>query len=177
MEKDESKKAPKFSIEKSSINDAKEIQEVRYQTWLKTYPNKKEGITAKDIKERFKNRFSQESIQKTKEKILDSSGKYLFLVAKEGDKIISICELAKKDADNELQSIYVLPDYQGRGIGSMFWRKALEFFGREKDVIVSVATYNTNAINFYKKLGFTDTGKRITDGYIPEMEMIIKFKK
>jgi hypothetical protein len=45
--------------------------------------------------------------------------------------------------------------------------------------VVEVATYNTNAIKFYERLGFVDTGKRISDpklmmksgAIIPVMEM------
>jgi len=67
----------------------------------------------------------------------------------------------------------------------MMWERVKEFFGNEKDAIVEVATYNDQAINFYKKLGFVDTGKRfsqenhkmpISGAYIPEMRMIIKAK-
>jgi hypothetical protein len=47
---------------------------------------------------------------------------------------------------------------------------------------VEVATYNSNAIAFYKKLGFIETGRRFTNektrmksgSIIPEMEMVIK---
>ena len=65
----------------------------------------------------------------------------------------------------------------------MFWKKAKEFFDKSKDIIVQVAIYNKQAISFYKKLGFIDTGKRFSDekykmpisgAVIPEIEMILK---
>lgn len=58
--------------------------------------------------------------------------------------------------------------------------------GGEKDIIVQVATYNAQAIDFYKKLGFIDYGKRFTEEkhrmpisgrLILEMELIIKAAK
>lgn len=72
-----------------------------------------------------------------------------------------------------------MPEYQGRGIGKMFWNEALSFFDKDKDIFVEVADYNLNAINFYRQLGFVDTGKRFpmrinfkSGAIIKEMEMI-----
>ncbi|MCX6713845.1 MAG: GNAT family N-acetyltransferase [Candidatus Vogelbacteria bacterium] len=174
-----------MTIQKPKPEDVKEIQDVFYQTWLVTYPNEKAGVTKEDIDERFKNRFSNEAIAKRTDEILDDSGQQLFLVAKDGNKIIGVCFLAKKEDRNQLQAIYVLPEYQSKGIGQMFWVKIKEFFSENKDIVVQVADYNDQAIAFYKKLGFVDTGKRfseekhkmpISGNCIPEMEMIIKAK-
>lgn len=33
----------------------------------------------------------------------------------------------------------------------------------ESDVVVHIVKYSTQAIKFYKKFGFTDTGKRFTE--------------
>jgi ribosomal protein S18 acetylase RimI-like enzyme len=173
------------TIQKAKIEDVKEIQDVFYKTWLATYPNKKAGITIEDIEERFKNRFSEKNIRKRETQILDAPENKFFLVAKDRDKVIGAC-IAVKEADiNQLQAIYVLPEYQGRGVGQMFWTKIQEFFARDKRTIVQVADYNDKAIAFYQKLGFVDTGKRFTDekhkmpvsgDCIPEMEMEIKVK-
>ena len=67
----------------------------------------------------------------------------------------------------------------------MFWKKVKKFFGNKKDIIVHVATYNSQAINFYKKLGFmfvrSDKNHKIKQtvhkvGQIkfPEFEMVKK---
>lgn len=143
------------------------------------------GITIADVEEKYKDRFSEQAIEKRRKDILNISKNELFLVAKDKDAVIGACRLKKEDEYNELGAIYVLPDYQRNGIGKMFWDRAMEFFDDKKDIIVHVATYNEKAINFYKKMGFVDTGKRFTDekfrmpisGFcIPEMEMIIKRK-
>lgn len=172
-----------ISIEKPTIKDVKNIQKIFYETWLATYPNEEAGITIEDIKEKFKNRFSKQAIKKRMDDILDKSGNTLFLVAKDGVSVVGVCKIVKKENNNQLQAIYVLPRYQKKGIGKMFWNNAVKFFGNKNDIIVRVATYNIQAINFYKKLGFVDTGKRfseeklkmpISGSYIPEMELIIK---
>lgn len=174
-----------IKIEKAKVKDIAKIQEVFYKTWLVTYPNKEVGITIADVEEKYKDRFSEQAIEKRKKDILNISKNELFLVAKDKEVVIGACKLKKEDEYNELGAIYVLPDYQRNGIGKMFWDRAMEFFDDKKDIIVHVATYNEKAINFYKKMGFVDTGKRfaeekfrmpISGSCIPEMEMIIKRK-
>jgi GNAT superfamily N-acetyltransferase len=172
-----------ITIQKPTKEDIEGIQEVFYKTWLITYPSKDVGITAGDIEEKFKGRKTSEAIQKITKLIFEATENQLFLVAKEEDSVVGVCRIEKKEMYNELMAIYVLPGYQRKGIGIMFWKKVKEFFGDEKDIVVRVATYNIQAINFYQKLGFIDTGKRfvqenfkmpISGSYIPEIELIKK---
>jgi ribosomal protein S18 acetylase RimI-like enzyme len=174
-----------IKIQRPTVNDVKDIQEVFYKAWLATYPNKEAGITVEDIEERFKDRLSEQTLKKRIEDISDASENKLFLVAKEDGVVAGVCKVKKEDVYNELDAIYVSPDQQRKGIGKMLWDKAREFLGEEKDIIVHVASYNEKAINFYKKMGFADTGKRfvnekfkmpISGACIPEIEMIIKSK-
>ena len=174
------------TIEKPKVEDVREIQEVFYKTWLATYPNEEVGITVADIEEKYKNRFSKAALEKRRNNISDKSENSLFLVAKDSGAVVGVCRLKKEENYNELEAIYVLPSYQGKGIGKMLWDRAVEFLGDKKDVIVHVVTYNEKAINFYKKIGFVDSGKRFTDekfkmpisgSYLPEMEMVIKNKR
>ena len=86
--------------------------------------------------------------------------------------------------NNLLRTIYVLPEFQGKGIGKMLWNEFKDYLDPKKDTILQVATYNQNAIEFYKKLGFVDSGKRLLNekwrmksgSIIPEMEMVLKAK-
>ena len=88
----------------------------------------------------------------------------------------------RRSDKNQLQAIYVVPEYQRKGVGKLLWKEAQKYFDEGKDIVVEVATYNSNAIAFYKKLGFVDTGKRFSDekfkmksgNLIPEMEMELK---
>jgi ribosomal protein S18 acetylase RimI-like enzyme len=165
-----------ITIQKAVPEDALEIGEVFYKTWLATYPNKEAGVTEGDIEFVFKDRKSGDG-----SKFANLPENTVYFTAKENDHVVGVCRLIKHEDKNELKAIYVLPEYQGRGVGKMFWNKALKFFDSRKDTIVNVVVYNTNAIEFYKKLGFKDTGKRLLDerfrmqsGAIPpEMEMMI----
>lgn len=166
-------------------DDAKDILHVLHKTWLDTYPNKELGITEEDIEESFKDSFTKENISKLQNKIKNIRENDKRLVAKIDDKIIGIARVIKNEENNKLETIYVLPEYQGKGIGKMLWEEMKKFCDPSKDIIVHVATYNQNTIEFYKKLGFEDTGKRFGDitwrmrkvgASIPEMEMVIKAK-
>jgi len=165
-----------ITIQKAEPGDAQGIGEVFYKTWLTTYPNKEFGVTIEDVNFIFKD------IKKADgSKHASLPDNTVYFTAKENGYIIGVCKLIKHEDKNELKAIYVLPEYQGKGIGKMFWAEALNFFDSTKDTVVRVVTYNKNAIEFYKKLGFKDTEKIIYDetfrmqsGAIPpEIEMII----
>lgn len=172
---------PKIEIVTATPEDVEGMQEVFYRTWLATYPNEERGITVDDIEDQFKDRHSEEKLVRMRERIVKFPNN-VTLVAKEGDRVIALCRIIKNENKNQLQAIYVLPEYQGRGIGNSLWQEVQKFLDSNKDTIVEVATYNKNAIGFYEKLGFSDTGERWKDekfkmksgAQIPEMRMIKK---
>ena len=172
----------KIYITKPNPEDAKGITNVLYKTWLATYPNDALGITREDIEASYKDAFSEDRIKENEEGLRNIPPNQKKMIAKEGDKVVGVATMVKNDTTNELKTIYVLPDYQGRGIGTMLWESVKDFAGPAKDVVVHVADYNERAIRFYEKLGFVDTGKRWKDerwkmksgAYIPEMEMILR---
>ena len=171
----------KIEVQKPTVEDVRGIQEVFYKTWLATYPNEEAGITREDIEEKFKDTFSEEVLARRAEKIKNPPAGHSFFVAKDGQTVVGLCNVINDETRNKLSTLYVLPEYQGKGIGSSLWKQARSSFDPKRDITVEVATYNANAIAFYKKLGFEDTGKRFDDALvmksgavIPEMEMAIK---
>jgi ribosomal protein S18 acetylase RimI-like enzyme len=166
-------------------DDAYDIQNVFYKTWLETYPNKVAGIIREDIEEHFKDGFTDEKINAFKENLknIPNNSRGLVAVDDEANKVIGICRIFVRENHNQLQAIYILPEYQGKGVGKMLWDESSKFFDKNKDTIVQVATYNNKAIKFYESLGFIDTGKRfeeerhrmpVSKVLIPEMELILK---
>lgn len=163
-------------------DDALGITNVFYKTWLATYPNKEKGITVEDIEDSYRDEFSEEKINNLKELIKNLPKNKKRLVAKQGNLIVGACTIIKNDNFNHLRTLYVLPEFQNKGIGTILWEEAKKFCDPKKDTIVQVADYTERSINFYKKLGFVDTGRRITNeserlksgAIITEMEMVIK---
>lgn len=175
--------ARKILIRRARPNDALSIIHVLHQTWLSTYPNEEMGITKEKIEESFQESLSKENVKKFASKIALKIPDEMRLVALVDGKIIGIATLIKNKQNNELKTIYVLPEFQGKGVGKMLWEEVRKFCDISKETIVNVATFNLNAIEFYKKLGFVDTGKRIEKGNwrvktssfkMPTMEMAIK---
>jgi ribosomal protein S18 acetylase RimI-like enzyme len=182
MENSPENQEKEIEIVRASPRDVRGMQEVYYKTWLATYPNEELGITTDDIEDQFKDTFTEEGLEKTAEHLANPPEGQTVLLAKEGNEVVGVCRAIVSDDKNELRTIYILPEHQGKGIGRKLWEEAKKVFDPHKDIIVSVATYNMNAINFYKKLGFIDTGKRWNDdkfklksgAKMPEMEMVIK---
>lgn len=166
-----------ITVQKAVPEDALGVGEVFYKTWLATYPNEEFGITVDDIEDRWKDRNKADG-----NRIINAPDNELLLTAKDSDKIVGVCRAVKYPDKNNLQAIYIFPEYQGQGLGNRFWEEILKFFDPQKDITVEVAIYNTNAIEFYKRLGFKDTGKRFSNerlrmksgSVLPEMEMAIK---
>lgn len=158
------------------------ITEVLYRTWLDTYPNEEYGITVEDIEDKYKDAFSEEKLQERALKMENEKKGDVRILAKENDRIVGLVRIVKHEDKNELQAIYVHPEFQKKGIGMKLWENVKERLDPDKDTIVSVAVYNQNAIDFYKKLGFEKTGKfleeeklRLKSGaIIPTTEMVMK---
>lgn len=165
--------------------DALGITNVFYKTWLATYPNEEHGVTVEDIEDSYKDEFSEEKIENLKKLIQNVPENKKRFVAKVGDEIVGACTAIKEEDYNHLRTLYVLPEYQGKGIGTKLWYEAEKFFDPNKNTIVQVAEYTKPAIEFYKKLGFVDTGKRIQNEserlksgtIITDMEMVRKASK
>jgi ribosomal protein S18 acetylase RimI-like enzyme len=167
-------------VRKALPEDGRAIQEIYYRSWLATYPNEILGVTTDDVEAIFKDTFTEESLSKFSDNLAKLPEDILFLVAESDSKIVGLCRITVRDEFNQLQSIYVLPEYERQGVGSALWNEATRLLGEHKDSVVHVSTYNEKAIAFYKKLGFEDTGKRFTEErhkmpisgvYLPEMEM------
>lgn len=171
-----------FQVTEAKPEDAWGITNVFYKTWLATYPNEEHGVAVDDIEDSYKDEFSDEKIENLKKLIQNVPENKRRFVAKTGNEVVGACTAIKEDNYNHLRTLYVLPEYQGRGIGTKLWQEAEKFFDPTKDTIVQVAEYTEGAINFYKKLGFVDTGKRIQNEserlksgtIITDMEMVRK---
>lgn len=171
-----------IKIEKAKIKDGKEIAFLQRDVWFQTYPNKKAGITKSDIKNRFID--MDKKVERWKQNIKNQKENELILVAKAENKIVGFCVATKRFKENNITAIYIDPAFQRQGIGSMFMKKIFSWFG-DKKVYVLVAEYNKKAVNFYKKFGFVDTGKRIKEeflkmksgNYIIEVEFVWRNKK
>ena len=177
-----SKPSLDYTILKATPDDVLGITDVLYKTWLSTYPNVEHRITVDDIEDLFKETLKGENLEKRRDAVKNIPPNQNRLVAKINNQVVGSSTVVIREEYNQLQSIYVLPEFQGNGIGKAFWNEHKKFLDPEKDTIVHVAVYNTNAIRFYESLGFVDTGKRFSEerfkmksgSMIPEIELILR---
>jgi ribosomal protein S18 acetylase RimI-like enzyme len=169
-----------YKIRKIKAEDVLALHNVYFLTWLDIYPNKEFNITAKDIVYKYEQRLTPKKIAESREKILQTKDNELKLLLEYQGEVVALCNVVKNQEYNQLQAIYVLPEYQRLGLGSSLWLEAKKFLDLNKKTIVHVAAYNNNAIRFYERLGFISTGKVYSDprfkmrngAIIPELEMI-----
>lgn len=150
-------------------------------SWLATYPNEELGITSQDIEKRFDDstKEARKSIEERKRAINTDPSSHTW-VAKFHGKIVGFCATTK-GKENHIQAIYILPEFQGKGIGKRFMQVGLTWLGDKEDVYVNTASYNQKAIDFYKSFGFVDTGESVQPSVIfksgvtiPEIKMVKK---
>ena len=145
-----------IKITKATPKDVLGIAEVKKITWLATYPNKKAGITVEDIQQ--SNFFDIQKIKRRRKEIRENKNRQ-FWVAKDGKKIVGFCGAMREKEKHEIGAIYILPEYQSKGIGKMLIDKAFIWLGDNRNISVRVVSYNKQAIKFYKTMGFKFANK------------------
>jgi ribosomal protein S18 acetylase RimI-like enzyme len=83
-------------------------------------------------------------------------------VAEEDAGIVGFASLRTRNGECELSGIVVLESAAGRGVGTRLLRKATDTAKRRGfgSVLLKTEMANARAISFYKRNGFTQTGKR-----------------
>ncbi len=168
----------KLEIIPASIDDLTSISDVQKKSWLATYPNDEFGITKEDIlAEDF---YSDKRISARRKVLENQNSNTKFFVAKIDKKLIGYICAAKEVEYNKIRSIYILPEFERKGIGQKLMEKAVDYFNNDKPIKLTVAIYNNKAISFYEKLGFkkgqkleqNPEGHFVSGHQIPEMEMM-----
>lgn len=83
-----------------------------------------------------------------------------FLVADDGKDIAGMAYARQiNDTQVKLAQLYVLPDFQGKGVGKLLLNEIEESFFEAREITLEVEEKNVEAIQFYEKNGFMKTGK------------------
>ncbi|HSX31702.1 MAG TPA: GNAT family N-acetyltransferase [Candidatus Saccharimonadales bacterium] len=175
-----------ITVERATPDDAEAISELLRVTWQATYPNDKAGISREDIRLRTEGNNGEripQNIANWRKRIETDDGTVAVFVARESGKVVGMAAPGIIEGRRRIGAMYVLPDVQGKGIGSQLMEKALAWHGREEDIYLLVASYNDNAIKFYRRFGFVQTDTAVVDNgnvygntHIPEVEMVLKAK-
>jgi GNAT superfamily N-acetyltransferase len=168
-----------MSVELAKPEDVPGILQVQKETWLNTYPSEEHGITREDILQKDFDSAERVNVRRKRQAryLDDDSGRVW--VARDGSRVVGFVEVMKGDERNLLGALYVLPEFQGRKVGSRLMHAALEWLGSDKDITVTVVAYN-RAKRFYERYGFHEVGSIIYDPagalpggkQMPEIEMV-----
>ena len=126
--------------------DASKIAALGLCVWIDTYAF--EGVTD-DFASYVFARFSQARIE-------ESIASGTVIVAEVAGKLVGYAVLIRGNGDVEIDNFYVLPKFQGRGIGREIVRYISGMCSR---IWLSCWDQNTRAIRFYTSLGFSECGE------------------
>jgi ribosomal protein S18 acetylase RimI-like enzyme len=144
-----------FTISKAVEDDAEEIRQAQFESWLHTYPNEELGIDELWIREQFKDDEKRNEFLRSliRESLKPDSNK-LYLVVKNPDGKPRGFLYVTRHADHAVfDAIYLTKDVQGTGVAHELMEHALDFAGH-LPMKVDVADYNERAIHFYERYGF-----------------------
>lgn len=165
MEIDE-KDDMKFQVVDATPDDVEGISNLLRETWLATYPNEEAGITEEDIIARFSSPEVRTNTEERKKTVNSKMSEHTWVV-RDGERVVGMAAGVKEDDKGWIQALYVSPDYQRQGLGKKLMEKGMEWLGNEKPTFIHAASYNTNAINFYKSFGFVETGIPVKSSVAP----------
>ncbi len=148
-----------FTISKPNPEDAEAIHEMIKASWYATYISKEIGITKEDLDVSYTPEIEENQIKAFRNRAENPKENDISLVAKDGSEVIGFIRFRIQENLIEWVSLYAHPDYFGKGVGTALWQEAKKLLPIDKPIIVEVATY-TKAIDFYKKLGFIETGEK-----------------
>lgn len=149
-----------IKLQELSVANVKELKEISIKTFVDTYSafNTKENISGY-VEKSFN---LEQLINELNEKHTT------FYFAKHKEKILGylkirssvVNENIKEKNTLEINRIYILKEFQGKGIGSKLLIKAIEIakFKKREYIWLGVWQKNESAINFYKKHHFEISG-------------------
>ena len=146
--------------------DAEAMNEVIKSSWYATYVASEIGVTEEDIDEMYA-QSEKKQIETFRKRAESPKENDITLVAKEDERVIGVIRLLILDDHIRVRTMYVHPDFTGKGIGTMLWNEAQKHLPSDKNVIAFPAEY-TKSIDWYKKIGFVETGeKKVEDEAMP----------
>lgn len=101
------------------------------------------------------------------------------LVLKEGDQVIGFSCFGDSDDSGsgktgEVIALYVLQEYQGRGLGLELMKATMDRLADKPEVILWVLKGNEKAIRFYRRYGFHFDKTERTRPFGTELRMILE---
>ncbi|WP_173918634.1 GNAT family N-acetyltransferase [Halobacillus sp. Marseille-Q1614] len=148
-------------IKKCTLEDLHTLQEMSYETFKETF---KHQNTAENMIAYLEKSFNLHQVEK---ELSTHSSQFFFVYF--NHEAAGYLKVNTDDAQTEkmgdealeIERIYIINKFQKHGLGKYLLNKAMEIAAErnKKKVWLGVWEENENAIAFYKKMGFVQTGK------------------
>jgi ribosomal protein S18 acetylase RimI-like enzyme len=148
------------NISKCTLENLYKLQEISYDTFIETF---KDQNSAENLQAYLERAFNLKQLEK---ELSNPSSQFFFVYY--NNEIAGYLKVNTNDAQSEemgdesleIERIYIKSKFQKYGLGKHLLHKALEMAEeRHKQKIwLGVWEKNENAIAFYKKMGFVQTG-------------------
>ena len=149
-----------INIKKCALEDSRKLQEISYETFNETFKHQNSPENMNAYLERAFN-------LKQLEKELSNNSSHFFFVYF-NNEVAGYLKVNSNDAQSEemgddsleIERIYIKNKFQKHGLGKYLLNKAMEIAmeRNKKNIWLGVWEKNENAIAFYKKMGFVQTG-------------------
>ncbi|MGM7680770.1 GNAT family N-acetyltransferase [Cytobacillus sp. Hm23] len=131
------------------LEDIKQVQDVAKITWNATY----EGIIPLEVQENFLH--SAYNDERMKQRLERST---LFVAEIEG-RVVGFANFSPVREDGKVElgaiyAIYLYPEQQGKGIGSVLLQKGIESLDGVNEIYINVERDNKIGKTFYEAKGF-----------------------
>lgn len=149
-----------INIKKCTLEDSRKLQEVSYETFNETFKGQNSLENMNTYLERAFN------LPQLEKELGNSSSEFYFVYF--NNEIAGYLKVNINDAQSEkmgdesleVERIYIKNKFQKHGLGKYLLNKAVEIAmeRNKKEIWLGVWGKNENAITFYKKMGFFQTG-------------------
>lgn len=149
-----------INIKICTLEDLHILQEISYETFNETFKDQNSPENMNAYLERAFN------LEQLKIELSNESSQFYFVYF--NHEVAGYLKINTNDAQSEemgdesleIERIYVKTKFQKHGLGKNLLNKAIEMAmeGNKKKIWLGVWEKNENAIAFYKKMGFVQTG-------------------
>ncbi|MDQ0882122.1 GNAT family N-acetyltransferase [Peribacillus sp. V2I11] len=149
-----------INIKKCTLEDSCKLQEISYETFNETFKHQNSPENMNVYLERAFN------LKQLEIELSNISSQFFFVYF--DNEVTGYLKVNTNDAQSEemgaesleIERIYIKKKFQKHGLGKYLLNKAMEIAmeSNKKKIWLGVWEKNENAIAFYKKLGFVQTG-------------------
>lgn len=142
-----------ITLKRAKLSDAQQIHEMKYRVFWPLYEKYRDDATSPVM----------EKIEKVQKQLQSGNTDY-FLIEAEGEAVGAIRIVRDGMIDGmeacRISPLFVLPEYQGRGIGYAAIQKAFAMYPQAQLWRLATIKEEKGNCHLYEKCGFVRTGER-----------------